>query len=423
VYHFLSGGGLSLTAGLPSYTLNLKARKTTLTIRDNLARNTLPFTLSVTLLAVAAFACQSAATPTPGLEAQIQAGVAATRTKEAFVNSVESARQTSAAEKLPSPTYTPEPTITWTPSPTPTLTPEPQHLVQPGFPSSLQFYISDFVSEGSAKDKTALGDSYLWSRLERPFTAQTMLYHNYLDIYQVNLEVREEWTYFTIVLMGKLPQDAEVSFAVELDVDHDGRGDYLVLAALPPGASWTSEGVRVLEDADDDIGGLFPLYVEEPAPPGNGYEREIFNSGEGLDRDLAWARRDPEYHNQLQLAFKTSLTGVLGFLWSAWTAEGELDPALFDINDHIGYDAAGSPSKENYRYPVKEVSLMDSTCRAWYGFLPSGSEVGLCLAGDLAPQQPGYGVCEANSTISGCGANACLTYCPRNRFCIPCKLP
>lgn len=380
-------------------------------------------TLSLIILLLILGSCQGRTDPSLQIEEQIQAVVAATQTKQAFLDSVESARQTAVVESQPS--ETPEPLPTETDFPTPTLspTPEPVHRMLPGSPSSLQFYISDFVSVDLAKEKTALGDSYIWSRLERPFTAQTMLYRDYLDIYQVNLQVSEPWVYFTIILIGRLPSEGDIRYAVELDVDHDSRGDFLVMAALPPDTTWTTDNVWVLADDDNDIGGVYPLYEEELEEAGNGYEREIFNSGEGTDRDLAWVRRDPEGHNQIQLAFKESLTGILGFLWSVWADEGVKDPSLFDYNDHISFTEAGSPSKDNYRYPPKEVALVDSTCRAWYGFIPSGTENGLCLAGDLAPQMSGYGWCEANANISGCGTNTCLLNCPRNRFCIPCKLP
>lgn len=357
------------------------------------------------------------------IEDQVQAVVAATLTKEAFLESIDIARETAAFENQLSQTPPGAPTETNNPTPTPTSTPEPVHLTLPGSPLTLHTYISDIVTVDLAQDKTALGDNYAWSRLERPYTANQMEYRNYLDIYQVNLTVDEPWVYITFVLIGKLPSEGDIRYAVELDLDHDGRGDFLVMASLPLDSSWTTDNVWVLTDADNDIGGLYPLYVEDTAQDQNGYEKEIFANGEGEDRDLAWVRRDPDYRNQLQLAFKESLTGALGFLWSAWTDEGIKDPSLFDFNDHISYEEAGSPNKGNYRYPVKAVALVDSTCRSWYGFLPTGNEPGLCFTGELVQDLPGYGFCEANAKQSGCGQNACLLYCPRNRFCVPCKLP
>jgi hypothetical protein len=349
--------------------------------------------------------------------------IAGTKTKEAFNRSLNEARQTAAIEKLPTETETAIPTETQIPTPTPSATPEPVHKMLPGSPSTYQVILPDMVTVDLAKQKTALGDNYAWSRLERPYTPDRMEYRSYLDIYQVKLQGANPWIYITFVLIGNLPDEGDIRYSVELDLDHDGRGDFLVMAALPPNSEWTTDNVWVLADENEDIGGLFPLYVEEPSQEGNGYEREIFANGEGADPDLAWVRRDPMNRNQLQIAFKESLTGVLGFLWSAWTDEGLKDPSLFDFNDHISFNDAGSPHKGNYRYPVKEVALMDSTCRSWYGYLPNGSEPGLCFTGEQIQELPGYGWCEVNAKISGCGSNPCLVECPGGRFCIPCKLP
>jgi len=362
------------------------------------------------LLMLSLSACLNSSSPTEAFGDQVEAGVAATLTKEAFVRSVDTARQTEAIKNLPTettiPTDTPAPSIT--PSLTPT--PEPIHVLIPGNPLSLHTYISDMVSVDLAKDKTAVGDNFAWSRLERPFTSERMEYRGYLDIYQVNLKVTDPWIYNTFVLIGKLPDEGDIRYSIELDVDHNGRGDFLVMAILPPDSEWTTDNVWVLADADDDIGGLFPLYMEDPFPNQTGYEREIFYNGIGEDRDLAWVRRDPDHNNQIQIAFKDSLIGTLGFLWSAWADEGVRDPSLYDFNDHFSYVDAGSPNKDNYRYPLKAVALIDSTCRSWYGYVPSGVE-------------PGLGWCIPSATEISCGSNPCLEYCPSERFCIPCKLP
>jgi hypothetical protein len=292
----------------------------------------------------------------------------------------------------------------------------------PGAPSGRNTYVTDLITVDLAKDKTAVGDNYAWGRLERPYTADRMEYRDYLDIMRVDLKISDPWVYITFVLVGNLPEEGDIHYMVELDVDHEGRGEFLVLAALPPDTTWTTDGVRVLTDEDGDIGGVFPMYMETPVPDLNGYEKEIFANGEGNDRDLAWVRRDPDHRNQLQIAFKDTLIGTLGFLWSAWTDEGLQDPFLFDFNDHFTFEEAGSPNKDNYRYPVKAVALVDSTCRSWYGYMPSGTEPGLCFADEQDRVYPGYGWCVA-SAAGGCGDNPCLGYCPGNRFCVPCKLP
>lgn len=363
-----------------------------------------------------------------GADDQVAERVAATLTKEAFRKGVESARETEAAR--PNPTDTPAPSATLeptapptaTPEPTITLTPEPVHVMMPGRPTGRNTFVTDLITVDLAEDKTAVGDTYAWSRLERPYTAETMEYLDFLDIMRVDMQVKEPWVYLTFILIGDLPEGGDYRYAVELDTDHEGRGETLVMASLPPEAEWTTEGVLVLTDADGDIGGLYPLYEEAPNPDQNGYETEMFNSGRGEDPDLAWVRRDPEHPNRLQLAFKRELLGGLGVLWSAWTDGGLKDPGLFDINDHFTFEEAGSPNTGNYRYPVKAVSEMDSTCRSWYGYIPSGKEPGLCTTGESADDDPNLGYCVYKLSAAGC-QSACYVECPEGERCLPCQLP
>ncbi|NQS91748.1 MAG: hypothetical protein HQ574_05005 [Chloroflexi bacterium] len=390
-----------------------------------MAQKHAPLILTMSLLMALVISSCSAISDSPvNIGDQVQAGVAATLTKEAFVNSIDNARETEIAKNLP--TFTPEftetPEFTTTPEYSPT--PDDIHRSMPGSPSTVHMFITDITTVDLAKDKTALGDNFAWNRLERPYTPKDMQYRNYLDIYQVSLVELDPWVYITIILIGNLPEEGDIRYAVELDSDHDGRGDFLVMTALPQSDRWTSDLVSVYADNDEDIGGLYPLYMEDPDQTKNGYEQKIFGNGIGEDRDLAWSRRDPDHRNQIQIAFKNSLTGTLGFLWSIWTNEGLMDPELFDFNDHFSYDEAGSPNKGNYRYPVKAVALVDSTCRAWYGYVPSGFEPGLCFTEEqVVKNRPGSGWCEPDPIYSGCGGNQCLSTCPGKRFCIPCSLP
>ncbi len=377
--------------------------------------------LILILVMVVISACGGSPNSTEDFDDQVQAGVAATLTKEAFAKSVDSARQTEAAKENPTATEEPEPSPTVSNTPSLTPTSEPAHILIPGAPSGRNTYVTDLITVDLAKDKTAVGDDYAWSRLERPYTAEKMQYRDYLDIMRVDLKVKEPWVYITFILIGNLPEEGDIRYAIELDIDHEGRGEFLVMAALPPDTDWTTDGVWVLADEDGDIGGVYPLYYETPAPEQNGYEREIFSNGEGDDRDLAWVRRDPDHKNQIQIAFKDNLIGTLGFLWSAWTDEGLRDPSLFDFNDHYTFEEAGSPNKDNYRYPLKAVALVDSTCRSWYGYVPTGDEPGLCFSEVQLQELSGYGWCLPIAT-GGCGNNPCLLKCP-GKFCIPCRLP
>ncbi|MDZ7845158.1 MAG: hypothetical protein U5K99_10210 [Anaerolineales bacterium] len=356
-------------------------------------------------------------------------GVAATLTKQAFQDSIQAAQQTGEAQALPSdtpeppPSLTPAPTFTQTVEPSLTPTSPPQHVLLPGSPTGRNTFVLDLITVDLAKDQTAVGDNYAWSRMERPYTAETMEYLDFLDIWRADMQVKDPWVYVTFVLVGDLPQDGDYRYAVELDIDHEGRGEYLVMASLPPDDAWTTDDVWVLEDADGDVGGFFPLYEDTLDPEQNGYEREIFHAGKGEDPDLAWVRRDPDHTNQLQLAFKRELIGLSGLLWNPWTDGGIKDPGLFDFNDHFTFEEAGSPNKGNYRYPVKAVAQVDSTCRVWYGFIPTGEEPGLCTTGETArDDDPDQGYCVAKLSAAGC-QSACLLECPQGETCLPCQLP
>jgi len=357
------------------------------------------------------------------LDNQIQAGVVSTITRQAFLQEVEDTRGTEkakqATEEYLALSVTPH--QSQTPSSTSTPTEVFRNMI-PGAPYYLQTYVRDTLSVELADTKSTIGDDYAWSRLERPFSKELMLYSGHLDIYQVNLEVRDDWVYITLLLAERLPVEGRAHYAVELDVDHNGRGDYLITAGIPPDNNWTTDGVSVYADNNKDVGGFYPLYMEEIESIQDGYEGVLVSDGSGSDPDLAWVRRDPKYQTRLQLAFKYSLTGPYGFLWSAWAFGREIDPAEFDINDHISFDDAGSPNKQNSRYPLKEVDMVDSTCRSWYGFLPAGDEPGLCYTGALAIERPGYGWCKANAYSNSCENNACLVNCPNDSFCIPCNL-
>lgn len=381
------------------------------------------FSFLIIFILILLTACLGGGKTPEAYEDQVEAGVAATLTKEAFVQSVDIARQTESANEGSSDGQETDATPTVTATPDSTPTPEPDHLISPDSPPQSIMFISDIVTVDLAKDKNALGDNYAWGRLERPYTSVRMEYRDYLDIYQVAMGVADPWVYITIILIGNLPGEGDIRYAVEIDTDHDGRGDFLVMASLPPDSAWTTDGVVVMADDDEDVGGLFPLYMDESSAGLTGYERELFSNGQGQDRDLAWVRRDPKYRNQIQFAFKDSLGGSIGFLWNVWTDEGLRDPAFFDINDHFTFDEAGSPNKDNYRYPVKDVALVDSTCRLWYGFIPNGTEPGLCFTEENAVKRPGYGWCVANATDMGCSIPACHGKCPKNKFCVPCNLP
>jgi len=358
----------------------------------------------------------------------IAQSVAATQTKMAWETSLESVRQTEAAqEEEPA-----EAEVVEEQPPTPE--PDVVHVLLPDMPNeAIASYMTDFNSSEFAADQVTYGDQFFINRYERPFTAEMEEYRGYLDIVRANLKYNPPWFYVEVFLAEPLPESSGALYAVELDLDVDNRGDFLILAAQPSGEDWTVEGLTVLEDSNEDVGGDLPLLTEElPADlAGDGYDREVVREGRGDDPDLAWIRRNPEDPACLEFAFKDELTGNTGFLWNAWSDEGLRDPALADYNDRFTFEEAGSPYPEHQFYPIQELNLVDSTCRSWYGFQPEGDEVGLC---QIYTPGEGYRLCVSYTfgagTFTQCN-ETCLPECPSHPgsvgsityFCRRCKLP
>jgi hypothetical protein len=323
------------------------------------------------------------------LEEAVQVGVQATLTKEAWLDGVETARKTAIAAENSSgdsdadeeTISTPTPTIrpTQEPSPTPTLKPASEHQVFPGgIKERVDTYLVDYNSKDYADEHITYGDQYRANILERPFTADDMVYMGTIDIIRVNLKVSTNWTYAILYLAEDLPDSGTMKYGLEIDLDENGRGDYLIQTGLPTSIDWSVKNVQVYYDLDKDVGGKSPMVNNDPAPNLTGYEVLLFDSGEGEDPDLVWVRRNPDEKNSLQIAFKNDLIGMTGYLWSAWADDGLKAVDYRDYNDRFTEESAGSPYPGSPLYPIKALYLYDSTCRSYFGFTPTGSEPGLC---------------------------------------------
>jgi len=206
-----------------------------------------------------------------------------------------------------------------------------------------------------------------------------MDYLDYLDITRGELSVVAPWIYITIYLEGTPPTGSSASYGVEIDLDVDGRGDWLIIGVVPYSTDWTTNDMRAYADRAGDVGGLTPVISDAPNPGLNGYDDLVFDAGNGPDPDAAWIRRDPTDPNHVQLAFKHSLIASDAyFLWGVWSDEGVTQPGWFDYNDHFTLIEAGSPAIESSEYPIKALAALDNTCRWGYGFVPTGSEPGAC---------------------------------------------
>jgi hypothetical protein len=265
------------------------------------------------------------------------------------------------------------------PTPTATLKPASVHLQFPGEISArVDTFLVDYNTIDYADEGVTYGDQYRGNIFERPFTSEEMVYFGYVDIIRVNLNVGETWTYATVFFAEDLPDNSTVQYGLVLDLDENGRGDYLIHSGLPSDTTWDVIGVKVFFDLDRDVGGASPMRNDKPEEGYNGYEVLLFDSGEGDDPDLVWVRRNPDLANSIQFAYKTELVGNSGYMWSAWADDGLQDVNMRDYNDRFTEEAAGNPYPGSPLYPIRAVYLFDSTCRSYYGFTPTGNEPGLC---------------------------------------------
>jgi hypothetical protein len=265
------------------------------------------------------------------------------------------------------------PEVEATPSPT------VEHMVRPENPGSLNSYMTDRSTRDYAAERRAIADNFDINLIERPYTSEVMDYMEHLDIIRGELSMSGNWVYVTIFLEGAPPADSQAVYAVEIDSDIDGRGDWYISGVVPASSEWTTDGVYAWKDSNNDVGGTTPLHADSPSPVWDGYDTQLFAQGIGDDPDAAWIRRSPTQPDQVQLAFKHTLIGSIGeFMWGVWSEEMVIQPGWLDYNDHFTPEEAGSPEITSSLYPIKQAAMMDNTCRWAVGFTPDGSEPGVC---------------------------------------------
>jgi hypothetical protein len=238
--------------------------------------------------------------------------------------------------------------------------------------------IYDVESSGTAPEKRApYGDSYDINRLERPF-APDMSYISALDIATFNVTKDNVWWYVSIEIVNIDPSNTpEVNYGVELDLDHDGFGDYLIWAHPPYSDQWSTTPIQIYQDNNHNTAGLSVGKSDAPFPT-DGYETLIFEGiAGGADPDLAWVRVETGAPATVQFAFKQSWSGTV-FMLGVISDAGLKDPRKLDYVDRFPIAEAGSPLRESKYYPLKALSLVDNTCRDAFGFQPNGYEPRLC---------------------------------------------
>ncbi len=246
------------------------------------------------------------------------------------------------------------------------------------------------------------GDEFVNGLYERPFNANTMdKYFPYLDIVNTQGFKDGTWGYGTIMLANTDPNGGlPGQYALEVDTDRDGRGEWLVRATNLSGTDWTTQGVQAWTDTDGDVGGSAIMAADKKPRGGTGYETLVFDEGKTDLVDGAWARINPNDPKTVEIAFKLSMLGnPNSYAMGAW-AGTTIDPARFDINDFMTHIEAGSPLTGYAVYPLKALAEIDNTCRMAIGFAPTGKELGLCAT--VQRQREG----EAGCVPPPCGFSA-----------------
>jgi hypothetical protein len=294
-------------------------------------------------------------------------------------------------------------------SPTEISTPSIQHQTIPvGLPEKGNGQAGDFNSSTTLENKTVIGgDRFTYGRFERPFNANTMdVYFSQIDIIDTSVSEDDIWIFGTIKVQAPDASNAlSGKYALELDTNLDGKGDWLIVASNPTSTDWGVEGVQVFQDANHDVGGEMPTLTDTNPVVGDGFESVVFDQGQGDDADSAWMRISPNDPNSVEIAVKKSVLGdSKKYLINMWAGNSLLDPALFDFNDHFSHEQAGAADRGlEYYYPIKEVYEIDSSCRMAVGFQPTGKEPGLCEV--LVPD--GDGGYTEPSTGCSLTANSC----------------
>ena len=268
----------------------------------------------------------------------------------------------------------PEPATAAPPSATATVT----HALMPSDSVGPGKLIYDVESQDTASEKRApYGDSYDINRLERPFL-QDMTYVPDLDIATFPVTKDDNWWYVSVELVGTDPNNTlGVDYGVELDLDHDGFGDYLIWAHPPYASTWDTEPVQIFQDKNHDTGGRSAEKSDAPITT-DGYETPVFNGGIGdADPDLAWIRTGAGPQATVQFAFKKSWSGTV-FMLGVIADAGLKDPKKLDYVDRFTAAEAGSPVRDNKNYPLGALFAVDNVCRAAFGFNATGYEPQLC---------------------------------------------
>jgi hypothetical protein len=246
------------------------------------------------------------------------------------------------------------------------------HVIMPGEPPATESTIDDILFNS---------DNFNSGVYERPYTMVEMVYHPDLDLQKIMLSADNTFFFVDLPVFGVNgnTQNLVANYGAEFDTDKDGRGDYLLwVYQAPTSTSWDITGVALFTDLNNDVGSVKPLLSDTPTTT-DGYETELWPGKPITDPDGAWVRIDPSNPAEIQIAVKRSLLGnPTELLWSGWADDNLKAAYLFDYNDSMTAQEAGSPYASNAYYPIGKLALVDNTCRGAWGFKPTGNEPGIC---------------------------------------------
>ena len=299
----------------------------------------------------------------------------------------------------------------------PTGTPVPiVHTLKPGQPGGALSSIKDAdTAPVAAQHRTNAGENFSANLFERPFDQSMNTYYPDLDLKSASLSRDDSWDYVVLNVGGPDPKGGLLGvYGVEIDVNMDGRGDFLVMGTNP-GADWSTDGVHVWKDANHDVGGGHPIQADQPPQTGDGYETILFDQGQGTDPDMAWIRISPSNVNQVQLAFKRSFFADPDkYLWGGWAVDpGMFHPEWYDYDDHFSHAEAGSPLPElTQYYPLKALFAIDNTCRWSVGFTPTTDLPGICPLPPTPTPKPSITPSPTKPRLIGVPAKVKMTDTP-----------
>lgn len=246
-------------------------------------------------------------------------------------------------------------------------------IVHENIPGISKYSSTERIDDCSTGERIALGattligqacDNWKKAKLERPADAPNGTYYPAIDIVRAEMGTNQIWMFAKINLYkdaaGQLPPELTLGF--EIDTDLDSRGDYLILVNGLSSTEWTTDGVQVWWDQTKDVGGAKPHVPDGTV--GDGYETLLFDAGQGMDADLAWARINPENGASVEFAFKPSLLPENQvFVWWAWTALKEISPVEMELVD-------SKVDTESWK--------LDNTCSKIFNGKPSKMIVNIC---------------------------------------------